>query len=85
MQILTMVGSFVGLPVDDQHSHLDRHNFDCKSCKGRPGWDINVIRPRVFTMSLTGDSIVLFNNILTTRFVHGTVQKCILSKIFSNN
>lgn len=63
MQIFTMVGSFAGLPVDDQHSHLDRLNFVCISCIGRPDWDINVIRPRVFPMSLTGDATLWFNNI----------------------
>jgi len=63
MQMLTTRDLFARLPADDPHAHIAKLNHVCKSCIGRPDWDMNVIGLRVFPLSLTGDAAVWFNEL----------------------
>ena len=69
MQMLTARGLFLGLPSKDPHAHISKVRAVCKSCVGRPYLDLDVIRIRVFPLSLTGDDSL---NSLITQFSLGT-------------
>ena len=70
MQMLTARGLFLGLPSDDPHAHISKVRAVCKSCVGRPHFDLDVIGLRVFPLSLMGEAAIwfielLYNSILT--------------------
>ena len=58
MPIPTARGLFLGIPLEDTHTHIAKLGFVCKSCVRRPDLDINVIGLRVFPLSLTGDAAI---------------------------
>lgn len=45
-------GFFSGLPSKDPHAHIAKLISMCNSCVGRTDFDMNVIRFRVFPLSL---------------------------------
>ena len=63
MQMLTSRGLFSGLPSEDPHAHIAKVRAVCKSCIGRPDLDLDVIRLRVFPLSLTGEATILFTKL----------------------
>ena len=56
MQMLTARGLFSGIPSEDPHDHIAKVRAMCKSCVGRPDLDLDVIRLRVFPLSLMGEA-----------------------------
>ena len=63
MQMLTARGLFSGLTSEDPHAHIAKVRAVCKSCVGRPDLDLDVIRLRVFPLSLMGETAILFTEL----------------------
>ena len=63
MQILTARGLFSGLPFEDPHAHIAKVRAVCKSCVGRPDFDLDVIGLRVFPLSLTEVAAMWFSEL----------------------
>ena len=53
-----VVTSCLGLPYEDSHDHIAKSRSVRKTCVGRLGLDIDVIRLRVFSLSVTGEATV---------------------------
>lgn len=84
MHILTARGLFVGLLTDDPHDHIPKMNVVCKSCIGRPNWDMNVIGMRTFPLSLTGDVVVWFNELpYNSIYQQEQLTEAFLAKLFA--
>ena len=58
MQMLTVRGLFSGTPYEDPHSHIAKVRSVCKSCVGRPDFNMDVIGLRVFSLSLMGETAI---------------------------
>ena len=58
MKMLTAKGLVLGLRSEDLHPHIAKLRSVCKSCVGRPYYDIDVIRLRAFPLSLTGEAAI---------------------------
>uniref|UniRef100_M1DQY8 Uncharacterized protein n=1 Tax=Solanum tuberosum TaxID=4113 RepID=M1DQY8_SOLTU len=56
MQMLTTRGLFSGMASKDLHGNMVKLRRFCKSCVGQLELDMNVIRLRVFPVSLNGDA-----------------------------
>ena len=54
MQMFITRGLFSGLPSEYPHAHIAKVRAVCKSCVGRPDFDLDVIGIRVFPLLLTG-------------------------------
>ena len=70
MQMLTSIGLFSRLRSDHLHAYIAKVRAVCKSCVGRSDLDLDVIGLRVFHLSLTGEAVIwftelLYNSILT--------------------
>ena len=63
MQMLTARGFFSGLPSEDLHAHIAKVRAVCKSCVGRPYFDLDVIGLSVFPLSLTGEAAMWFTEL----------------------
>ena len=63
MQMLTASDLFSGLPYEDSHAHIDKVRAVCKSYVGRPNLDMDVIRLKVFPLSLTGEAVIWFTEL----------------------
>ncbi|WMV55093.1 hypothetical protein MTR67_048478 [Solanum verrucosum] len=63
MQMLIVRGLFSGLASEDPYGHMIKLRSVCKSCVGRPNFDMDVIGLRVFPLSLTGDAAVWFTKL----------------------
>ena len=63
MQVLTIRGLFSRLPSEDPHAHIVKLSSVCKSCVGRPFLDMDVIRIRVFLLSLMGEAEFLLTEL----------------------
>ena len=63
MQMLTARGLFSRLSSEDPHAHIAKVRAVCKSCIGRPDLDLDVIRLRVFPLSLTGEVALWFTEL----------------------
>lgn len=63
LQILAAMGLFAGLPSEDPHDHISLLRSVCKSHMGRPYLDMNIVRHRVFLLSLIGDVAIWFNEL----------------------
>ena len=72
MQMLTARGLFSGLPSEDPHAHIAKVRAVCKSCKGRPDLDLDIIGLRVFPVSLMGEDLFGSLSSLITQFLLGT-------------
>ena len=60
MQMLTTRCLFCGLPSYDPHAHIAKVREVCKSCVGRPDFNMNVIGLSVFPLSLTEKASIWF-------------------------
>ena len=56
MQMLTARCLFSGLPSEDPHAQIAKVRAVCKTCVGMPYLDLDVIRLRVFPLSLMGEA-----------------------------
>ena len=63
MHMLTARGLFSGLPSEDPHAHIAKVRAVCKSCVGMLDLDLDVIRLRVFPLSLTGEAAIWFTEL----------------------
>ncbi|XP_015166987.1 uncharacterized protein [Solanum tuberosum] len=63
MKMLTTRGLFSGMASDDPYRHMAKLRSSCKSCVGRPELDMDIIRLRVFPLSLIGDVVVWFSEL----------------------
>ena len=71
MQMLIARGLFLGLPSEDPHAHIVKVRAVCKSCVGKPNWNMDVIVLRVFPLSLTGEDTIWF-----TKFPFNSIFTC---------
>ena len=55
MQMLTARSLFSGLLSEEPHVHITKLRLVCKSCVGSSDLDMDVIRLRVFPLSLMGE------------------------------
>ena len=63
MQMLTARGLFSGLPFEDPQAHIAMVRAVCKSCVGRLDLDLDVIRLRVFPLSVMGEVVIWFTKL----------------------
>ena len=63
MQMLTARGLFSGIPSEDPRAHIAQVRAVCKSCVGRPYFDLDVIGLSVFPLSLTGEAAMWFTEL----------------------
>ena len=63
MQMLTTRGLFSGLPSKDPYANIAKVRAVCKSCKGRPYLDLDVIGISVFPLSLMGEAAIWFTEL----------------------
>ena len=68
MQMLTARGLFSGLPSEDPHPHITKLRSVCKNCVGIPNIDMDIIRLRVFPLSLTREAATWF-----TKFPYNSI------------
>ena len=66
MQMLIARGLLLGLPSEDV-----KVRAVCKSCVGKPNWNMDVIVLRVFPLSLTGEDTIWF-----TKFPFNSIFTC---------
>ena len=64
MQMLTVKGLLSGLPFEDPHAHIAKVRAVCKSCVRRLDLNLDVIGLRVFPLSLTGEAVIWFTELL---------------------
>ena len=60
MQMITARGLFSRLPSNDPHTHIAKLSSVCKSFVGSPNLDMDVIKLRVFPLSLIGEAVIWF-------------------------
>ena len=63
MQMLIARGLCSALPSEDPHAHIAKVRAVCKSCVGKPDFDLDVIGLRVFPLSLTGEAAIWFTEL----------------------
>ena len=63
MQMFIARGLFSGIPSKDPHAHIVKVRAVCKSFVGRPDLDLDVIRLRVFPLSLKSEAAIWFNEL----------------------
>ena len=61
--MLTARGLFSRLPSEDPHAHIAKVRAVCKICVGRPYLDFDVVRLRVFPLSLMGEDAIWFTKL----------------------
>ena len=61
--MLTTTSLFSGLASEDPHAHIAKVRVVCKSCVGRPDLDLDLIRIRVFPLSLMGEAAIWFTEL----------------------
>ena len=64
MQMLSAKGLFSGLPSEDPHTRITKVRSVCKNWVGRPDLNMDVIRLRVFPLSLMGEVAIWFTKLL---------------------
>ena len=63
MEMITARGLFSGLLSKDPLAHIAKLRSLCKTCVGRPDFEMDVIKLRVFPLSLTGEAAIWFTEL----------------------
>ena len=63
MHMLTARVLFLGLPYEDPHAYIAKLRSVCKICVERPDLDMDVIRLRVFPLSMMGEATIWFTEL----------------------